>query len=310
MNTSTTTTSPAITSLIPPYLTYCRQNKRLDSKTIKAYRIDLTQFAATVTVTDISAITPEALKSHIASLHLTYKPKTVKRKIASLKAFFTHLEENDILSTNPFSRIHTKFREPIQLPKTIPLNTIERLLTTIYSYHRTAKTDYSRRSSLQAIAVIELLFATGIRISELCSIRIEDIDLINASLKINGKGKKERLLHIGNSACIEALSDYHREFGSEISASGLFFPISDQVVRRMIRKYSKLAGIEKHITPHMFRHTFATSLLEADVDIRYIQEFLGHSSIAITEIYTHTTLRKQREILSTAHPRIGMIIEG
>lgn len=309
MHTSTTT-SPAVTSLIPPYLTYCRQNKRLDPKTIKAYRIDLTQFAAAVTVTDISAITPEALKSHIASLHLTYKPKTVKRKIASLKAFFTHLEENDILSTNPFSRIHTKFREPIQLPKTIPLNTIERLLTTIYSYHRTAKTDYSRRSSLQAIAIIELLFATGIRISELCSIETDDINLANTSIKINGKGKKERLLHIGNSACISALSNYRHEFEEEISASGLFFPISDQGARRMIRKYCRLADIEMHITPHMFRHTFATSLLEADVDIRYIQEFLGHSSIAITEIYTHTTLRKQREILSTAHPRIGMIIDG
>lgn len=310
MNTSTTTTSPAITSLIPPYLTYCRQNKRLDPKTIKAYRIDLTQFAAAVTVTDISAITPEALKSHIASLHLTYKPKTVKRKIASLKAFFTHLEDNDILSTNPFSRIHTKFREPIQLPKTIPLNTIERLLTTIYSYHRTAKTDYSRRSSLQAIAIIELLFATGIRISELCSIETDDIDLANTSIKINGKGKKERLLHVGNAACISALSNYRHEFEEEISASGLFFPISDQGARRMIRKYCSLADIEMHITPHMFRHTFATSLLEADVDIRYIQEFLGHSSIAITEIYTHTTLRKQREILSTAHPRISMIIDG
>lgn len=310
MNTSTTTTSPAITSLIPPYLTYCRQNKRLDSKTIKAYRIDLTQFAATVTVTDISAITPEALKSHIASLHLTYKPKTVKRKIASLKAFFSYLEENDIISANPFLRIRTRFREPLQLPRTIPLSTIEKLLSTIYSYHRAAKTDYSRRSSLQAIAVIELLFATGIRISELCSIRTDDIDLTNASLKINGKGKKERLLHIGNFACISALSDYRHEYEKEISDSGLFFPISDQVVRRMIRKYCSLASIEKHITPHMFRHTFATSLLEADVDIRYIQEFLGHSSIAITEIYTHTTLRKQREILSTAHPRIGMIIDG
>ena len=296
METSTTT-SPAITSLIPPYLIYCRQNKRLDPKTIKAYRIDLTQFVAAIPNTNINSITPDTIKSHIASLHLTYKPKTVKRKIASLKAFFTYLEENDIPSTNPFSRIHTKFREPIQLPKTISLNTIERLLTTIYSYHRTAKTDYSRRSSLQAIAIIELLFATGIRISELCSIRTDDIDLTNTSLKINGKGKKERLLHIGNSACISALSNYRHEYEKEISDSGLFFPISDQVVRRMIRKYSKLAGIEKHITPHMFRHTFATSLLEADVDIRYIQEFLGHSSISVTEIYTHTTLKKLRLLL-------------
>ena len=309
MNTSTNTTS-SVTSHITSYLAYCNQNKRLDPKTIKAYRIDLTQFSAAVTVTSINAITSDTIKSYIATLHQTYKPKTVKRKIASLKAFFSYLEENDIISVNPFLRIHTKFREPLQLPRTIPLITIEKLLTTIYLYHRTAKTNHSRLSSLQAIAVIELLFATGIRISELCSIRTEDIDLTNASLKINGKGKKERLLHIGNSACISALSNYRQAFENEISDSGLFFPISDQVVRRMIRKYCEIASIEKHITPHMFRHTFATSLLEADIDIRYIQEFLGHSSISITEIYTHTTLKKQREILSTVHPRLSMQING
>lgn len=309
MNTSTTI-SASITLQTASYLTYCQQNKRLDPKTIKAYRIDLIQFATTISATYINAITPDTIKSYIATLHQTYKPKSVKRKISSLKAFFSYLEENDIISANPFLKIHTRFREPLQLPRTIPLSTIEELLSTIYSYHYTAKTDYSRRSSLQAIAIIELLFATGIRISELCSIRTEDVDLANASLKINGKGKKERLLHIGNPTSISVLSNYCNEFEREISDSGLFFPISDQAVRRMIRKYCGIANIEKHITPHMFRHTFATSLLEADVDIRYIQEFLGHSSISVTEIYTHATLKKQKEILSTVHPRLNMKING
>ena len=103
---------------------------------------------------------------------------------------------------------------------------------------------------------------------------------------------------------------YKKEFINEINASGLFFPVSDQVVRRMIRKQCKHAGITQRITPHMFRHTFASSLLEAGVDLRYIQDFLGHSSISITEIYTHTTLRKQTEILSTLHPRMNMKING
>ena len=106
------------------------------------------------------------------------------------------------------------------------------------------------------------------------------------------------------------LKKYKDLFVIDITNSGIFFPISDQAVRRMLRKCCRIAGIDAHITPHMFRHTFATSLLEADVDIRYIQEFLGHSSIAITEIYTHATLRKQREILGTLHPRIGMKING
>lgn len=295
------------------YLSFCQSNKRLDPKTIKAYRIDLTQFANQLskkTTSDLSRITPDIINSYIATLHQTYKPKTVKRKIASLKAFITYLVENEVVSHNPFTKVRTKFREPVQLPKTIPLPTIELLLSSLYSYHHTAKTDYSRRSSLQAIAIIELLFATGIRISELCSIKTEDIDLVNCRLKINGKGKKERLLHIGNEACIAALNRCKDAFAIDIANSGLFFPVSDQAVRRMLRKCCRIAGIDAHITPHMFRHTFATSLLEADVDIRYIQEFLGHSSIAITEIYTHATLRKQREILGTLHPRIGMKING
>ena len=127
--------------------------------------------------------------------------------------------------------------------------------------------------------------------------------------KFPGKGAKERIIQIGNEDVINLLKSYENEYVSEIQDSGYFFtnknatPLSDQAVRRMINKYCSLAAIELHITPHMFRHTFATSLLEADVDIRYIQEMLGHSSITVTEIYTHVTLSKQKDILTTKHPR-------
>ena len=291
-----------ITNHISEYLDFCQSNKRLDPKTVKAYKIDLTQFVTSLSVSSVEDISSENIKKYIANLHQTFKPKTVKRKIASIRAFTSFLDELELLSYNPFSKIYTKFREPVQLPKTIPLSTIELLLSSLYSYYHSAKTEHSRRSSLQAIAIIELLFATGIRISELCSISPEDIDLPNHRLKINGKGKKERVLSIGNTSGFAVLSKYNEVFINEIRSSGSFFPVSDQIVRRIIRKHCKLAGITQHITPHMFRHTFASSLLEAGVDLRYIQEFLGHSSISITEIYTHTTLRKQTEILSTLHP--------
>lgn len=299
-----------ITNHISEYLDFCQSNKRLDPKTVKAYKIDLTQFVTSLSVSSVEDISSENTKKYIANLHQTFKPKTVKRKIASVRAFTSFLDELELLSYNPFSKIYTKFREPVQLPKTIPLSTIELLLSSLYSYYHSSKTEHSRRSSLQAIAIIELLFATGIRISELCSISPEDIDLSNRRLKINGKGKKERVLSIGNTSGLAVLSKYNEVFINEIRSSGLFFPVSDQIVRRMIRKHCKLAGITQHITPHMFRHTFASSLLEAGVDLRYIQDFLGHSSISITEIYTHTTLRKQTEILSTLHPRMNMNING
>lgn len=129
------------------------------------------------------------------------------------------------------------------------------------------------------------------------------------SILIYGKGDKERRLQIGNPSVISILNKYEVDFHSEIMNCNHFFAnqsgrsLTDQTVRRMINKYTALAAIDLHITPHMFRHTFATSLLEADVDIRYIQEMLGHSSINITEIYTHVALAKQRSILATKHPR-------
>ena len=299
-------------TLQPPfnhYLEYCARQKRLDSKTLKAYRIDLTQFITHFPSANVQTISPNQLEEYIASLHQSFKPKTAKRKIASLKAFFHYLEYKEIIEHNPFSKIQIKFREPIILPKTIPLYTVESLLLTMYKQYADAPTEYRKKTCLRDIAVIELLFSTGIRISELCSLKANDIDLYEKTLLIYGKGSKERRLQIGNDSVIQILTNYRTCFSNIIASCDHFFvnpsgtPLSDQSVRRMIKKYSSIASINMHITPHMFRHTFATSLLDADVDIRYIQEMLGHSSINVTEIYTHVTLSKQRDILTTKHPR-------
>lgn len=294
---------------ITNYLEYCEYQKRLDKKTIKAYRIDLTQFSTKIESTNLSEITPDILEKFIADLHQSYKPKSAKRKIASIKAFFHYLEYKDLIDRNPFNKIQIKFREPVILPKTIPLHTVETFLSTIYMQWENAKTTYQRRNALRDAAVIELLFSTGMRISELCSLGMNDINLYDRTVLIYGKGAKERRIQIGNDDVINILEIYKKNFQDEIQQCMHFFatqtgnPLSDQSVRRMINKYASLAAIELHITPHMFRHTFATSLLEADVDIRYIQEMLGHSSINVTEIYTHVAMSKQRDILTTKHPR-------
>lgn len=294
---------------IKTYLEYCRSQKRLDEKTLKAYRIDLRQFSANLPTQDISEITSSILESHIAGLHQQYKPKTVKRKIASLKALFHYLEYKDLIERNPFNKIQIRFREPVILPKTIPLHTVEAFLATIYDQRKNAKTDYQKRNALRDAAVAELLFATGMRISELCTLKDRDVNLYDGTILIYGKGDKERRIQIGNEAVIHVLEEYRGKFSREIKSCNHFFAnqsgnaLSDQAVRRMINKYTSLASIEQHITPHMFRHTFATSLLEADVDIRFIQEMLGHSSINVTEIYTHVAVAKQRDILVRKHPR-------
>lgn len=291
------------------YLDYCRFQKRLDPKTLKSYRIDLRQFAVEIGHMHYAEITPELLETFVAGLHQRYKPKTVKRKIASIKAFFHYLEYRNLIDQNPFSKLQFKFREPFVLPKTIPLHTVEQFLSTMYRQKAAAATPYQKRTVLRDIAVIELLFATGMRISELCALHPSDVNLFEKNILIYGKGSKERRIQIGNDDVIAILNNYRDSFGTEMRACNHFFvnqsghPLSDQSVRRMINKYTSLAAIDQHITPHMFRHTFATSLLEADVDIRYIQEMLGHSSINITEIYTHVALSKQKDILTTKHPR-------
>lgn len=295
--------------LLDNYLAYCRLQKRLDYKTQKAYRIDLTQFISQIPAKEIHAVTPDLLERYIAGLHQTYKPKTVKRKLASLKAFFHYLEYREVIEKNPFHKIQTKFREPVILPKTIPLHTVETFLSAIYRQRSNAPTTYQAKNALRDAAVIELLFATGMRISELCTLRAGDVNLIDRTVLIYGKGAKERRIQLGNEDVVNILREYEHIFQPQIKQCGHYFVrqdgsvLSDQAVRRMINKYTALAGIDLHITPHMFRHTFATSLLEADVDIRYIQEMLGHSSINVTEIYTHVAMAKQRDILTKKHPR-------
>lgn len=255
-------------TVIEKYLEYCRTQKCLDEKTLKAYRIDLRQFSEQSSCQKFTEITPIDLEDYIANLHQKYKPKTVKRKIASIKAFFHYLEYKDILSLNPFTKIQIRFREPVILPKTIPLHTVEEFLATIYNHRDNAKTEYQKRNALRDAAVAELLFATGMRISELCTLKSEDINLYDGSILIYGKGDKERRLQLGNVSVIHILREYKADFQTEINRCGNFFvnqsgkALSDQAVRRMIKKYSSLAGIDLHITPHMFRHTFATCLLE------------------------------------------------
>ena len=299
----------SIETHVTKYLDYCKNQKCLDEKTLRAYKTDLMQFCSQIQCDDISQITHMVLEDYITGLHKSNKPKTVKRKIASLKALFHYLEYRDIIGKNPFNKIQVKFRSPKTLPKTIPLNTIETFLSTIYSQMKTAQTQNQKKNAIRDAAVIELLFATGMRISELCGLKQKDVNMENHTVLIYGKGSKERIVQIGSDDVMTILKKYTDCFHSEIEKSGHFFAnqngtaLSDQAVRRMINKYASMAGISQHITPHMFRHTFATGLLDNDVDIRYIQEILGHSSINTTEIYTHVSTNRQKEILTAKNPR-------
>lgn len=294
------------------YLEYCKKQKELDSKTIKAYGIDLRQFIEFMDKFNYE-MTKENLNQYLIYIHENYKQKTVKRKIASVKAFFHYMEEEEIIDNNPFHKVKTKFKEEIILPKIIPKNMIEQLLDYLYQEAKDEKKSFfQKKHVIRDIAIIETLFATGLRISELCNLKDKAFDLENGVLCIKGKGKKERYLQIGNDDVLKLLRNYRNDFETDILKHGFFFvnrygnPISEQSARRMLHKYTKLLWKDICITPHMFRHSFATYLMEEDVNIRYIQKLLGHSSITTTQIYTYVAMEKEREILRTKHPRNQM----
>lgn len=295
------------TSLTEQYLNFCTNRKNLDQKTIKSYRIDLWQYTDYTDKNNIEWDSKCSIENYIEHLHNRYKPKSVKRKIASLKAFFHYLENEDIIELNPFHKIQIKYKEPFILPKTISISNIEAIINYAYEQYKKATTAFSRKVALRNILILELLFATGMRISELCSLKADRLDFNDYIIKIYGKGSKERLIQICNANVRRLIDKYiltiKPEENEYFFINRLHHRLSEQSVRYMIDDYAKNAKISQHITPHMFRHSFATLLLEEDVDIRYIQQMLGHSSITTTQIYTHTSIGKQKAILTTKHPR-------
>lgn len=290
------------------YIEDCTMRKTLSPKTTKAYLSDLDQFFDNFG----GDLVKENIKNYISWLHKTFKPRTAKRKIASLKAFAHYLTVEDVIDANPFDKIETAFAEPNVLPRVMSKSTVSRILAEVHHAIERASSEFKRQMATRDAALLEILFATGARVSEICNLSSNSIDLGEHTLRIYGKGSKERILYIENSEVLKSLRAYQSCFHDSISASGYFFVnklqghLSERAVRDIVNKYVDLAGINQHVTPHMFRHTFATMLLEADVDIRYIQRMLGHSSITTTQIYTHVALAKQKEILSAKHPRNTM----
>ena len=292
-----------LSSLISDYLEIGEYEKQLSPDTIKAYRIDLRQFL------EFSGdVLPDkdVLNQYIKHINQAFAPRSVKRKLASVRAFFHEMELRGNIEENPFDKLHIRIQSPKQLPRTIPEQVVQALLQNAYNSYMPGS-----RETLRDIVVLELLFSTGLLVSELCALSKDTFQLSDNGLHllINGKGRKERIIQITTKELLYLLKTYYNEFTKEIEAQGTILfnrrgnPLSPQSVRRIINKYLKQSGIESHITPHMFRHTFATSLLEAGMDIRYIQSLLGHSSISTTQIYTHVTARQQTLLLAEKHPR-------
>ncbi|HWQ78943.1 MAG TPA: tyrosine-type recombinase/integrase [Anaerovoracaceae bacterium] len=320
------------------FLKHCQNQRRLSQDTVKAYGLDLKgfmEFLQTLDppVSDFTDVTKHTLQEYINYLNGNFAVKTVRRRIASLRSFYNYLEGEEILPDNPFDKLHLNIKEPFRIPQTMSLDEVNRILACAYgtsptllpvgaaaepgwgAARKSAANPNSREFIwLRDIAILELLFAGGFRVSELCKLQFADLSADRLAIRIHGKGNKERTIYLENIEVVKALNRYLISREAVEDGNGYLFiskfdrPLSTQAVRNLVKKYSGLAGIYKKITPHVFRHSFASLLLEEGVDIKYIQDFLGHSSISTTQIYLHTTSSEKRRILSTKHPRQKLIL--
>jgi integrase/recombinase XerD len=300
---------------IDNFLQHCRYEKNLSEKTNYFYNLDLIQFKSFVSSNSYPDVIQEINKHHLKHYLREisgWKIKTVKRKIASLKAMFNYLEFEDIITINPIRRIRISLKEAICLPKALNKHEIRAMLNEAYkAISDVPKSKYAYLEKVRNAAVIELLFSTGARVSEIANLKLDDLDRKSGALMLKGKGNKERVIQICNADTLALIEIYICLFEEKITASGGYLLInrlgnklSDQSIRNMVNAIAVKAEISKKVTPHTFRHSFATLLLENDVDIKYIQAMLGHSSIVTTQIYTQVNREKQKQILTDKHPRM------
>ena len=303
-----------IEEAVAQFLFHCQYEKNLSPKTLKAYSIDLRQFsehlARELAVTDIAGVDKTALRDYIKSLFNHLAEKSVKRKVATLKAFLHFLEREDAVAVNPFRKMDVRIKETRRLPRSISLADLEKLFRHLYSLKKkTRKKSPAYRLLIRDIAVLELLFATGARVGEICSLRNQDVDLRQEWVRILGKGGRERILQLCDEETLSALKEYLALWDEGAGEDAQFFRnrnggrLSEQTVRTTLRRQTRDAGVVLHVTPHMLRHSTATLLLEEGVDIRFIQQLLGHRSIATTQIYTEVGAGAQRRVLAGRHPR-------
>ena len=293
-----------MTLYIQKFLSYLEIEKNYSPHTLLNYRLDLEEFFKFLGAnTKVESIDYQALRRFLGQMReRNLKPRSVSRKLSSLRSFFKYLQREKILKTNPASLLVTP-----KLDKPLPHFLSEDEAVKIIEGPKLDKTSSARNqeSQLRDKAIFETLYSAGLRVSELVGLDIEDIDFIGNVVRVMGKGKKERIVPIGDKA-LEALKAYMDRRKTEsphmfLNKNGT--RLTARSVCNIINKYVKQQAIAQHVSPHMFRHSFATHLLNNGADLRSVQELLGHVNLSTTQIYTHLTTDKLKSVYDKAHPR-------
>lgn len=296
------------------YLQHCSYEKHLNTLTLKAYGLDLKQFFSFIEgKSEICLVDRELIKAYLKYLfEVPLKETSIKRKLVCLKTFFAFLEGEELIKASPFQRLRFSIRVPKRIPEVMNMTDIRELIGLVKRRldEKPNSSDLRQHFELvQEAVIIELLFATGMRVKELSNLNVEDIDMSRKIIKVYGKGSKERILPIPNGEILKLLISF-LVVRSRLSPHGTYLLInktdvrmSTQSIRALVHRYAAEAKLKKRITPHTFRHTIATMLLENGTDIRFVQTFLGHSSILTTQLYTNASEMAQRKAITLNHPR-------
>ncbi len=286
---------------IENYINYVYIEKKLSNNTKLAYEKDLISFNDYLNDKNIKSVASNDIKSYIKHLNeINEKDKTIARKIVSIRTFFDYLMKEKIIDVNPCEKIESpKLRKT--LPKTLNEEEVNKLLDI------TPKTALDWRNK----AMLELMYGTGIRVSELVSLEVNDINLTDNYVRIFGKGKKERIVPI-NDIATNVIKKYINEYRfsllkgyltDKVFISSYGKGMTRQGFFKVLKKIAKEKGIKKDFSPHTLRHSFATHLLEHGADLRAIGEMLGHENIKTTQIYTHVSNNKVKKDYEDFHPR-------
>lgn len=288
---------------IDKFLDYLKYERNYSNNTIIAYENNIRGFLSYCKIKNVknmNEVNYQFIRGYISYLYKQkYQAKSITRILSALRSFFKYLKREEKISTNPLDLI-TSPKVEKKLPKYLTINDVEKILNA---------PDMSNKIGIRDAFILELLYVTGIRVSELTNIKLNDISIVEKKIKIMGKGSKERIVYYG-TRCQELLNkylnirnDFLKQANDYLILSNTGKQISTREIRNIINRLKVKAGIDINISPHTFRHTFATHMLNEGADLRSVQELLGHENLSTTTIYTHLTNEKLRRTYLSTHPR-------
>lgn len=301
------------------FLDYLTAERNASALTIRNYRADILQFAAWLGEQNRGAVDWTSLELYHFRRYLAhlsekkYERASILLKLSALRSFYKFLMRRGILKTNPLAGlVRPKRGRP--LPKFLSPDQVEALLAAPIKILADAKKSGKKRgrplnelAALRDRAILETLYSSGLRIQELVGMNRESIDLVGETLRVRGKGKKERLCPVGAPA-LEAIQEYWKKLGPRHRGDPAFENqsggrLTARMTQQKLKKYLIVAGLDPKLTPHKIRHSFATHLLNAGADLRAVQELLGHANLSTTQIYTHVGTEQLKKVYDKAHPR-------